>query len=198
MLTYVRALNAPLSPQNMVKFTFSLSSKKNLLLSKKLFEEFHYLCLFPHQHFPFTSVYLNMQKIHGSVELHLQWFVHNHCLFWYDMILLILNFTSLGMADNDLFITITLTFIPCEAQRKVLALHTSQHMPLNAVQQLSFWMIFWNWNELAWDHSLDAICCSHHKYQLVRPKCMTSLSIAFEAAINIWSLLCPVMWIGKR
>lgn len=69
---------------------------------------------------------------------HLQWFVHNHFLFWYDLILLIFIFASLSMADNDQFVTIALTFIPCEAQRKVLALHTSQHMPLNAVQQLSF------------------------------------------------------------
>lgn len=98
---------------------------------------------------------------------HLQWFVHNH---FYDLILLIFNFASLNMADTALFVTIALTFIPCEAQRKVLALHTSQHMPLNAVQQLSFWMIFWNRNVLAQDHSLDAICYSHHKYQLVRSK----------------------------
>lgn len=43
-------------------------------------------------------------------------------------------------------------------------------MPLSAVQQLSFWMILWNRNELDQYHSVDAICCSHHKHQLVRSK----------------------------
>lgn len=91
-------------------------------------------------------------------------------LFCCDLILLISEFDLLGMAGNDQFLTNDFTFIPCEAQEKVMALHTSQHMPLDAVQQLSFWMIFWNRNELAPYHLLDAICCSHHKYQLLRSK----------------------------
>lgn len=178
---------------------FLYSLRKNLLLSKKNYvkNSVSYVCSHIHTFLLLQYIWI-CRKYMAQWCCHLPQFVHSHCLFWYDMILLIVNFASLGMADNNLFTTIALTFIPCEAQRKVLALHRSQHMPLNAVQQLSFWMIFWNWNELAWDHSLDAICCSHHKYQPVRPKCMTSPILAFETAFNIWSLLCPLMWIGKR
>jgi len=102
------------------------------------------------------------------------------------------------MAGNDLFLTIAVTFIPYEAQRKVMALHTSQHMPLNSVQQLSFWMIFWNRNELAQYHSLDAICCSHQKYQLVRSKTHDfSYHYIWNCHYHL-KLSLSVVWIGRR
>lgn len=170
MLAYVRDLNASLSLQNTDKFTFSLLSKKECFLVRNCVKNsVSYACSHIYTFLLLQYLWI-YKKCVAQWCCYLQWLVHNHCLFWYDLILLIVNFASLGMADNDILITIALTFIPCETRRKVLALQTSQHMPLNAVQQLSFWMIFWNRNELAQDHSLDAICCSHHKYQLGRFK----------------------------
>lgn len=141
--------------------------RKNLLLSKKLHEEeFSFLSCVP---ISTVSVYFSTSEyVTNNLALwccHLQWCGLNPCLLWYDPILLIAKFDSLGMADNDLFLTIAVT---CEAQRKVMAhitAYASQHCATAVI-----WMIFWKKNELARYHSLDAICCSHHKYQLVRSK----------------------------
>lgn len=134
-----------------------------MLFSKKLCEEFSFLCnVFPQLHFPSTSVYLNMQQICGSVLLSLIVVCAQHLfiLVWPDLVNVVADnvlnnccyFYSLWSPEESNSITYITAYVSQCCATAVI---------LNDL---------WNRNELAQYHSLDTICCSHHNYQLVSSK----------------------------